>query len=293
MSNTLGWTWWSFMTLVSLFNVALLTRTLYRYHSYQKKSWTYRSIAAVIFTCVCGYRSILPRVDVPKLCWFNTPLNWIFFGRLAACFAELAWTYQFCSLLRTVGKSLRTSSIRGSTLTSVWYTLGNVVMTLAILAECCSWTNLITTNNLYAVYEQGLWSLMFLLLGGCFCVLLSKWAVNKENGGDDIQVADDARKKFQYKMLVVLLLGMGVEQGYESVGLYLPRYKNDQANHVVYNGTLIGLFSCKTVSKEIANWSGDVLWMVGYFSIAVWSSIWMAVAPLPHDHEVYLLESSV
>ena len=43
-------------------------------------------------------------------------------------------------------------------------------MTLAILAECCSWTNLITTNNLYAVYEQGLWSLMFLLLGGCFCV---------------------------------------------------------------------------------------------------------------------------
>ena len=275
------------MTLVSLFNVALLTRTLYHYHFYQQKSWTYRSIAAVIFTCVCGYRSILPRVDVPKLCWFNTPLNWIFYGRLAACFAELAWTYQFCALLRTVGKSLRTLGSRGST--SV-YTLGNVVMTMAILAECCSWTNLITTNNLYAVYEQGLWSLMFLLLGGCFCVLLSKWDIQ---AGGDIQ-AGDAGKKFQYQMLVVLLLGMGVEQGYESLGLYLPRYKNDQANHVVYNGTLLGLFSCKTVSKEIAVWSGDFLWMCGYFSIAVWSSIWMAVAPLPiNDHEVYLLESSV
>ena len=49
-----------------------------------------RSVAAMIFTLVCSYRAILPRVDVPRLCWLDTPLNWVLFGRAAATVLVLA-----------------------------------------------------------------------------------------------------------------------------------------------------------------------------------------------------------
>ena len=37
---------------------------------------------------------VLPRIDVPRICWFDSPLNWVVFGRAAATIAEVAWATQ-------------------------------------------------------------------------------------------------------------------------------------------------------------------------------------------------------
>ena len=106
---------------------------------------------------------------------------------------------------------------------------------------------------------------------------------------------------------------MAVEQAYEAFGLYLPRFLSDQAVGVVYNGVGEGLrklAACAVATHDIRDWSSDAPWMTGapchrcwyattlrphpstalpiprlcagYFSFGVWSSIWLATAPMPH-----------
>ena len=44
---------------------------------------------------------------------------------------------------------------------------------------------------------------------------------------------------------------------------------------------LTRLASCANVTQEMSAWEDDAFWMSGYFSFAVWSSLWLAQAPLP------------
>ena len=90
-----GWAWWSLMTTISIFNLILLAVVLKRHRSLRdsrEPAWErrIRRVAAIVFTVVCAYRSILPRVDVPRMCWFDTPLNWIVFGRTGSCVCACA-----------------------------------------------------------------------------------------------------------------------------------------------------------------------------------------------------------
>jgi len=47
-------------------------------------------ICGWIFVLVCAYRSIFPRIDVSRVCWFDSPINYIVYGRAAATVAEVA-----------------------------------------------------------------------------------------------------------------------------------------------------------------------------------------------------------
>ena len=58
-------------------------------------------------------------------------------------------------------------------------------------------------------------------------------------------------------------------------------YKNTQ-NNKKYYGFIHGLnrlAECNKVTQNIIDWKNDAPWMIGYFSVAVWSSIWMFIAP--------------
>ena len=89
---TAGWAWWGVMTTISVVNLIILLVVLKRYPVARiPPTWEVRArrVAAIVFTIVCAYRSILPRVDVTRLCFFDTPLNWIIFGRTGTCVAVL------------------------------------------------------------------------------------------------------------------------------------------------------------------------------------------------------------
>lgn len=90
----IGWTWWSTMLLISIFNFVLLFYIIRKYPTppsdiQPRREQNIMRISAIIFTVVCAYRAILPRIDVPRTCWFNTFANWIIFGRTGACIAEI------------------------------------------------------------------------------------------------------------------------------------------------------------------------------------------------------------
>jgi hypothetical protein len=309
MTLDAGWAWWGCMVAVSLLNVSLLvkfarappagrgprvgggrgttvvggygavggggiTAARYPHHHYSRSRSGIVLVAplpasvrwcAVVFTCACAYRAVLPRIDVPRICFFDTPASWPLLGRIAATFAELAWTFQFYTVLRAIHgeRVLSMSSAARRTVRA-----GQAALALALAAECLSWTNLISGSDLFATLEQGVWSVLFFVLAAAYVVALRAWAAHPKS----------------YRVLALLLVVMGCEQAWESLGLYLPRYLDEVAAGTPLEPAGAGLArlaSCANVTQDMSAWEDDAFWMSGYFSFAVWSSLWLARAPLP------------
>ena len=54
------------------------------------------------FVFECGYRSVLPRVDIPRLCLFDVWGNNVLFGRASAFIGEWCWMLQITLALRNI-----------------------------------------------------------------------------------------------------------------------------------------------------------------------------------------------
>jgi len=276
-AETGGWLWWGFMMIVSAGNMCLLATSQVQASrgtslSPPQEKMVLR-VAAVVFTFVCAYRSVLPRVDVPRTCWFDTPLNWVLFGRLAATLAEVAWATQMGLVLRRLAMCLHSRGEISVACSARCSRAGILVIAFACIAECCSWTNLITENNLFAVFEQFLWSVLFLTTAVGIAVLLRLWPAG---GG------------WSWRLFAIFALCSGLEQAYEAFGLYLPRFLEDQADHKVYQSFLPGLrqlAECHTTSQSLDVWASDAAWMTHYFSVGVWSSIWLSNPIFPLSAE--------
>lgn len=62
------------------------------------------------------------------------------------------------------------------------------------------------------------------------------------------------------------------------IPMYYNRWLQDEANHRVYNTVVEGIKDagqCKLVTGKYDDWVGDFSWMIGYFSVAVWGSIFV------------------
>lgn len=280
--------WWYTMLGITVLNLVLLiaTSTKQKKLAYSdelvnpplpQRERTLVRAGALVFTLVCGYRSVLPRIDVPRVCWFNVPLNWIVFGRAAATIAEVMWAMQMALVMRRLAISLGPGGVGslGQLAVGRACRAAKMVVGMACLAECFSWTNLITGDNVFAVVEQGLWSLLFLTVGVGMS-LLSRHVRQKA-----------------FLVFGVLAIAMGVEQGYEAYGMYLVRFIADQKHHKAYNGFVEGikrLASCSLpISHTSDTWFSDATWMTGYFSVGVWTSIWLSIAPFPAQRHACLL----
>lgn len=266
-----GWVWWWTMLVVSVFNVVLLIAALRTSKtSSPPKEKAVLAAAAILFTLTCAYRAILPRVDVVRQCWFDSPANWIIFGRFFACWAEIGWATQMGLVLRRLAISMQEQGMISHSVRTRAHQAGIAVISMACFAECWSWTNLITESDLFSTVEQALWCALFLVTGVGMVVLM--------------RMLDKPLRSTPYMLFAALVIMMGLEQGYEAFGLYLTRFLDEQHRGVPFQGFVTGLgklADCAHVTKNINNWKDDFPWMTGYFSVGVWSSIWLAVAPMP------------
>merc|ERR1712159_394967 len=110
-------------------------------------------------------------------------------------------------------------------------------------------------SDLFSTVEQALWSVLFLAVAVAFAFTLCAWPGHPRS----------------YRLLVALLVLMGVEQGYESLCLYLPRYLDEQRAGTPLEPFGVGLARLARrgkVTKDMAAWADDAPWMSAYFSPA-------------------------
>src|SRR5262249_50214205 len=97
---------------------------------------------SAVYVLGCAFRSVLPMVDVPRICLHDTWISRIFVGRSIATVAELCFALQSALLLREAGLPR----------------IAQLVVSLIALAEAFSWGAVLTGNNLMHAVENSLWA---------------------------------------------------------------------------------------------------------------------------------------
>jgi hypothetical protein len=130
-----------------------------------------------------------------------------------------------------------------------------------VLAECCSWYAVITTNYLGNVLENSLWTVTFLLIGVALMRLVPKF-----HGIVRLALAAIVAGIASYCMFMVTV----------DVPMYFVRWHAQEASGRNFLDLVSGLHDIATrwiVTYDIARWRHEIPWMSLYFSVAVWMSL--------------------
>ena len=250
--------WWMFLLAVSAVNVVLFLglRALYRRFFAERRMSLVAAepllLLSAVYVFVCAFRSMLPRADVQRICLFDTPLSSVLVGRLVATIAELFFIIQWAIVLRELAKCVGSDTARN---------VSRTIVPLIVLAECCSWYAVITTNFLGNVLENSLWTASFLLIAVALVRLLPHF-----RGIAQWAIAATALGVAGYLMFMVTV----------DVPMYFVRWQAQTASGYHFLGFAAGLHDLGTrwiVSHEIARWRHEIPWMTLYFSLAVWASL--------------------
>src|ERR1700729_1976146 len=167
--------WWVFLLVVSAANIAALLRLRARYRSSRGDRPAAKSAAIWIeplfllcagYVFGCAFRSVLPRADVQRICLFDTWLSSVVVGRSVATVAELCFAAQWMVILHQLGSMTGSDTV----LIAAW-----VILPLIVIAECCSWYAVLTTNYLGNAIENSIWAVAFFIVGIGLCRLLPEF----------------------------------------------------------------------------------------------------------------------
>ncbi len=256
--------WWGFLVTVSALNIALLfaLRTGYRRNLFDARKTPALEplfVLAATYVFVCAFRSILPRADVQRICLFNTWLSSVFVGRSVATVAELCFATQWAIVLRELARVTRSDTAKN---------IAAAIVPLIVVAECCSWYAVVSTNFLGNVLENSLWSVVFAIVGVALVRLVFSF-----RGLAQFAIAAAAVGTAGY---VIFMVGVDVP-------MYAARWHEQLADGHQPLGLFAGLYDLATrrvVTWDIAQWHDEIPWMSLYFSAAVWSSLMLGGFPL-------------
>jgi len=207
-----------------------------------------------VYVGVCSFRSLFPRVDLERVCLWDSWLSAILLGRTAATIAELCFAVQ-CALFVQ-----RLSEIAGMPLLDAG---ARVFVPVVVLAELVCWYAVLSLNHFGHAIEESLWALLMLLLSAA------------------CGTAAAAAQGLLREMLIVGVLVYGVAAGLTvafDVRMYVRRWRLHAAGNRL---TLaMGLRDTRyrrhpTLAWE--DWREEVAWMTLYFSVGVWTSLAMVL----------------
>jgi heme/copper-type cytochrome/quinol oxidase subunit 2 len=170
-SNPLAW-WWALLTLASSGNIALWFMLYCQSYTQPTAGLNGASgIELMLFLCAayvfgCAFRSLLPRADVQRICLFDTWLSSVFIGRSVATVAEVCFAAQWAIVLHHLGRIAGVDTA----LNVAW-----AIVPLIVVAQCCSWYGVLTTNHLAHAIENSIWAVAFLVVVIGLCRLLPEF----------------------------------------------------------------------------------------------------------------------
>jgi len=247
--------WWAGLCGASLVNVGLwlaaarveLPNTTYR-------SW--QLVLSGIYVAVCAFRSAFPRVDLERLCLWDTPLSAIFIGRFVATLAEMCFAVQCTLFLSKLSEITRVASLD---------MLSVCIVPVIVIAQLSCWYAVITLNHLGHAIEELLWTFIVALLAVGFA---NAWFHTHGVLRTALTIA------------IVCCGGAALLMSLIDVPMYISRWQHHRRAENSYLPLLGGLKDTLARRHSTRNWivwRREVPWMTLYFSVGVWLSIGMAL----------------
>ena len=252
VADMLMFRWWQFLCAVSVANILLWTLVAW---GLSREANTYQFeqlILSGLFVAACAFRSILPRVDLERLCLWDSPFSSVFLGRAVATIAELCFASQ-CTLLLF--------KLSHSTGASIVHTIGLTVLPIILVAELACWFAVVTLNHIGHAIEELLWSIMVALVAAGFVIY------SQQAGGE-----------LPLWVVIGLIACAGTTAliMFVDIPLYIARWRTGKRAGLRYLRIRDGLKDAllrRQVTHAVEDWRNEVLWMSLYFSVGVWVSL--------------------
>jgi hypothetical protein len=215
-------------------------------------------LLSLVFVLVCGFRGILPRADVQKICLVDSWLSTVFVGRSVATLAELCFGAQFALLLNELARGTGT---RFAEVVS-W-----VMVPLLAVAETSSWYAVLTTNYAGNALEESLWTTTFFLASVAGALVLRR-----------------GPRSLRPFLVPALVLGTGFVTFMCTVDvpMYVQRFRADEASGRTYLSLADGfreLCTRRVVTFRWEDWHEELAWQGFYFTVTVWGSVATMLVP--------------
>ena len=250
--DRLTFRWWQIFCAVSFGNIVLWSLAAWEL---PWESDVYRSqqlALSGLFVAACAFRSLLPRVDLERMCLWDSPLSSVVVGRSVATIAELCFAWQ-CALLL-----FKLSALTGSATIG---TLGLALLPIVIVAEIACWFAVATLNHIGHAIEELLWSVMVGLVAAGLVVYWKHTA-----GALPIWVPIGLIACAGTAILILMV----------DIPLYITRWRIGKRAGLRYLRIIEGLKDAvvrRRVTQRSDDWRQEVLWMSLYFSAGVWVSL--------------------
>jgi hypothetical protein len=244
--------WWQLLCVISVGNIVLWVLAAW---GLWWESDVYRSkqlMLSGVFVAACAFRSILPRVDLERMCLWDSPLSSVMVGRIVATVAELGFAWQ-CALLLFKLAAQTGSSVIG--------TIGLTVLPIIVVAELACWFAVATLNNIGHAVEELLWSIM---VGLVAAGLVIYW---RDTGGAPPMWVPIGLIACAGTVALIMMV---------DIPLYIARWRISKRAGLRYLRVVEGLKDAvvrRRVTRASDNWRKEVPWMGLYFSAGVWVSL--------------------
>ena len=247
--------WWGGLCAASLFNIGVWLGVAWveRPHT-EYRLW--QLMLSGIYVSVCAFRSIFPRVDLERLCLWDTSCSAIFTGRLVATVAEMCFAVQCALFLAKLSEMTNVSYL---------YSLSVCIVPVVVIAQLSCWYAVLTLNHLGHAIEETLWTVMVALVA---VGLTGSWFSTEGELRTFISTA------------LVCCGGAVALMSVIDVPMYIARwrqYRGVESGYLSLWGGLKDTLVRRHSTCSWIIWRREVPWMTLYFSIGVWLSIGMTL----------------
>lgn len=245
-----------------------------------KSNSTIMKILAAFYVIGCGLRTILPRIDVERVCFIDSWLSCTFIGRCFATVAELSFMLQLCITLHQLAGDIGKRAPNASQNVISRIQAFSIIAFLAnICAQCFCWLGVTTTKQVWHVFEESIWASTIFIMTICSFILI-KYFKTIQILPNEIELAKNCNTYLKASLFggpIYVLYMLLVD-----IPMYYRRFVADELRGAHYFTFLEGVEdakTCKIVTQEFTTWKEDMSWITLYFSVAVWASIWLIRSP--------------
>ena len=248
--NNISKIWWLSLTIISLINIYVI---LLQYKNSNNKKLF---ILAFIYVIVNAYRAIWPRIDIERICFFDTKLSTPLIGRFFATIAELCYIKLFIIVLKKI--------IIKTKYYNYYNVILNIVFICIVIAEILSWCGCLSKYQLFNAFEEILWALSaFIII--IICIFSHK---------------DIKNNKYKNYLLIIAIFCIiyFIFMIFIDIPMYIKRNKKIIINKKdSLKDQIKDMNKCYKITKNYNIWKEEIPWLSGYFSFGSWSAILLLI----------------
>lgn len=250
--------WWRALCVLAALNVGLWVAAWWLVPS-RDPYVTLQLALSGVYVLVCAYRSVLPRVDLERLVFVDTRLSSILLGRSAATVAEICFGLQLSLLVHRLGAEAGMPSVQ----LAAW-----AIAACTAAAQAFCWHSVLTLNHVTQAVESLLWAAGLSWMAALLVIV----ALDTSGTVHTLAAAG-----------IVASAGFVAYVLAFDVPMYLRRTREARARGLPCLSLGRGLrdaWERREPTRRWASWRDDAAWLTPYFSLGVWCSLAMVLAPL-------------